>query len=163
MVSFWTKRGPTWGMSVSQRIGYFTGPRLPSGCREWTSDVDRKGYAMLWAGRAERVVRLVLGLSRGDGLIARHRCDNPRCVEPTHLERGTVRDNVADMVGRDRIAKGERHGQARLTEARVLEIRRLHSEGLDCVEIHRQLGAAFGVSKSTIWEVASRRGWRHVS
>lgn len=38
------------------------------------------------------------------GRIVRHKCDNPRCCNPDHLEVGTYRDNVADMVARGRAA-----------------------------------------------------------
>ena len=36
------------------------------------------------------------------GLIIRHRCDNPRCINPVHLEPGTHRDNTQDMIKRGR-------------------------------------------------------------
>ncbi|WP_407342232.1 HNH endonuclease [Pengzhenrongella phosphoraccumulans] len=37
-----------------------------------------------------------------DGLFVLHSCDNPPCVEITHLRVGTVRENAADMVDRAR-------------------------------------------------------------
>ena len=32
------------------------------------------------------------------GLVVRHRCDNPICCNPSHLEIGTQAENVADMI-----------------------------------------------------------------
>ncbi len=34
--------------------------------------------------------------------VCRHRCDNPGCYNPYHLEDGTHADNVADRVARGR-------------------------------------------------------------
>jgi hypothetical protein len=42
------------------------------------------------------------------GKIIRHKCDNPRCINPFHLEVGTRADNARDMVQRRRWkGKGE--------------------------------------------------------
>ena len=38
-----------------------------------------------------------------DGLIIRHKCDNPNCVNPKHLESGTQKDNMLDASFRGRI------------------------------------------------------------
>lgn len=36
------------------------------------------------------------------GMIVRHRCDNPRCGEPKHLEIGDHGDNLSDQYLRGR-------------------------------------------------------------
>ena len=57
-----------------------------------------------------------------DGLandkFACHRCDNPRCVRPSHLFAGTSRENVVDMI-----AKGRARAAMKLSGTSVDEIR----------------------------------------
>lgn len=90
-------------MPLKVRIGWYTGPRTPTGCREWAGPSDRDGYGRLKHGDVSyRATRLILGLKRDDPRVAMHVCDNPRCVEPSHLRIGTVQDNTIDafMKGR---------------------------------------------------------------
>lgn len=37
-----------------------------------------------------------------DGMVVRHKCDNPTCINPLHLELGTRGDNAHDCKIRDR-------------------------------------------------------------
>lgn len=57
------------------------------------------GYHMIAAHRASYL------LFNGEipaGLQVRHTCDNPPCVNPSHLVVGTVQDNADDAVARGR-------------------------------------------------------------
>lgn len=92
------------------------------------------------------------------GAVARHLCDQPACCNPRHLEWGTQGDNVADMARRRRAARGERSGNAKITEDDVREIRRLSREGWS----QRQLGERFGISAPAVGYIQRRRTWAHV-
>jgi len=55
--------------------------------------------------------------------------------------------------------RGESHGSAKLTEEKVVEIRRRHSEG----EAVKALAAEFGVNPSTVSNIVARRIWKHIA
>ncbi len=98
-----------------------------------------------------------------NGLVVRHRCDNPSCVNPQHLELGTQADNVNDRQLRGRFVlpnvRGERMGSSKLTEATVLKIRDMYSSGEWTL---RALGKEFGVTNSNISSIVSRKTWTHI-
>lgn len=76
-------------------------------CWTWSGSTDSKGYPqMRHEGRLRFVSHLSLiasGREREHGrLVARHKCDNPGCVNPEHLEWGSQADNVCDMHERGR-------------------------------------------------------------
>lgn len=90
------------------------------------------------------------------GMVIRHDCDNPPCCNPSHLRIGTHADNIADKVARNRQAKGERNGRARLTIEQVREIRRRGDAG----ENPTTLAQEFGVSRRAIVYIIQRINWR---
>lgn len=94
------------------------------------------------------------------GLLLRHRCDNPACVNPIHLEPGTSSDNSRDMTvrGRRPNRQGEKHPLAKLTAERVLAIRKRSSLGVT----HSLLAAEYGVGIKQIGKVVRRENWRHI-
>ena len=52
-----------------------------------------------------------------DGMVVRHTCDNPRCINPEHLVLGTMKDNTDDMLQRDRYSP-EARGFCRMADGR---------------------------------------------
>lgn len=45
--------------------------------------------------------------------VIMHSCDNPSCINPNHLTKGTHYDNVQDRVSKNRSAVGIRNGRYR--------------------------------------------------
>lgn len=84
----------------------------PSGCREWMRGVDKDGYGQIKRnGVGIRAHRAAWEISNGPiprGLFVCHSCDNPRCIELSHLWLGTALDNRRDclMKGRGRSRSG---------------------------------------------------------
>ena len=82
-----------------------------------------------------------------EGLIVRHSCDNPSCINPQHLILGTHADNMQDKVARGRW-KGGRPGK--LTAEQVAVVRLGGSS--------TTLAAQFNVSRGTIDNVINHKG-----
>lgn len=78
-----------------------------SGCWDWTGSKSR-GYGQLssrFNQPPHKAHRLSYQLFVGpipDAMVVRHKCDNPGCINPKHLEIGSHKDNVMDRVGRGR-------------------------------------------------------------
>lgn len=96
----------------------------------------------------------------GDGLVVRHRCDNPPCVNPQHLEVGTCAENTRDKFERGRGAdrKGERHPLARLKPEDILLIRSLALGGVR----QHDLAERFQMSRQQIGKIVRRQNWGHI-
>ena len=86
-----------------------------TGCWECISHyLDNEGYAkikinMITYGIHRLVLEEKLGrkLNKFPKEITRHKCDNPCCINPEHLEIGTIKDNSNDMVERGRHKQGK--------------------------------------------------------
>lgn len=81
-------------------------PGMESNCWIWTGGKNKRGYGHILINRRKvRAHRLSLELAGGpllEGECALHRCDNPSCVRPDHLFRGSHADNMADMARKGR-------------------------------------------------------------
>jgi len=82
-------------------------------CWNWLAGKDKDGYGKIKIARKDlRAHRVSWEIHNGiipGGLLVLHRCDNPSCVNPSHLFLGTALDN-----NRDRDAKG-RNGWSKIT------------------------------------------------
>lgn len=154
-------------MTIEERLWKKVNNRNPDDCWEWNGYKNQKGYGRLHVdGKLVSVHRLVWQISYGEipaGLLVCHRCDNPACVNPTHLFLGTSKENTQDMIhkGRARPGKslGENHGMSKLTKDQVLEIRGAYSFYKVTL---KQLAQKYGVSIATISYVVNRETWSHV-
>jgi hypothetical protein len=137
---------------------------LPAGCIEWPAGKTTGGYGMFRVNRraiyAHRAaLEFKLGRPIGEGLYACHTCDNRGCVNPAHLFEGDAAENAADMVAKERQARGAHHSQAVLDEPKVREIHALVAAGAE----HQAVADRFGVSNQCVSKIATGRHWRHLN
>lgn len=153
--------------------------------------VNKNGDCWLWEGgcfddgygafcvlgrtrRAHRVAWIITFGSLPEKLLVCHKCDHPRCVRPSHLFLGTIRENALDAMQKGRLAYGKRNGsilhpqsrpkgdqfpQAKLTASKVQIIREVYSSGSSSME---KLGKQFDVSAQTIFRIVHGRAWVHL-
>lgn len=150
--------------------------RGPNECWPWTGCTStgskgRAGYGLINTGKsatgrpvteiASRVAwRLAHGEAAGD-LHVRHRCDNPLCQNPEHLELGTHTDNMRDMHERGRAVqvRGEQIIQSKLTEKEVREIVEMRNNGSTLCAI----AAQYGVAYTTVQSILLGKSWTHIT
>jgi hypothetical protein len=139
---------------------------ISTGCWLWAAAKTSTGYGNVRMGGGPRKAHREAyeaehGAGSADGLVVRHKCDTRLCVNPDHLELGTQADNVRDRDERERQAKGETNGRAKLTDDDVRAIRAtyvLRSRTHGQAALARQ----FGVSGPLIGQITRRELWRHV-
>lgn len=71
----------------------------------WTWDVGKRYGSACFKGRRWQAHRLIWTLTNGsipDDMCVLHRCDNPKCVKPSHLFLGTQKLNVRDAIQKGR-------------------------------------------------------------
>jgi len=131
------------------------------GCWEWTASGGR-GYGLIkfnrktvLAHRLSYVIHhpLTIELLEHREIYVCHRCDNRKCVNPSHLFLGSPADNTADMN-----AKGR--GTGKLTETQVREIRIKYANG-GITQL--QLALEYGVNQSNINRLIRRKRWFHIT
>lgn len=119
----------------------------------------RGGYPVINRnGKWYRMSRYIYECEHGslsDELFVMHTCDNPTCINPSHLAAGTPLENTRDMVEKGRKPVGEAVPCAKLANSDVLDIRK---DSRSSAVIARD----YGVSKKTIQDVRKRRTWKHI-
>jgi transposase-like protein len=97
-------------------------------------------------------------------LVVRHKCDNPPCVRPDHLELGTIAQNVRDSYTRKRRTtgnptQGADRPNAVLDDELVASLRRQARAGRSIRSIAEGLDFRYG----TVYRAIRGTGWPHVS
>jgi hypothetical protein len=134
-------------------------------CWNWLAHTNNKGYGTFGLNRTMVLAhRLSYELENGPipkEMCVLHKCDNPRCVKPSHLWLGSKEANNTDMIrkGRDRKAVGMGVANSKLTDDTVRKVRDLYKTGK---YTWRSLAKRFGMSHTPIGKIIREETWRHV-
>jgi len=160
------KRGPgvrppkPWGfqrINVVSRFLSKVGPPDKNGCRNWTGCRCSDGYGMFRFNGKTIGAHIVSAVAFygpvPSNMEVCHHCDNPPCVNPSHLFFGTDADNVHDAM-----QKGLRVPQHHPRKLDVIKVLLIRSSTMPS----GYLANLYHVSGATIWAVRKRRIWRHI-
>lgn|SRR5215471_6097935 len=123
-------------------------------CWNWDRYTDHNGYGVVTVGGVQKKVhRVMYELLVGkipDGMCVCHHCDNPKCINPSHLFLGTPADNQKDAAIKNR----KTH---KLSLEEVSEIRRLRLAGVKQIP----LAEMFGIGQGNVSRIINRKRRQH--
>lgn len=135
----------------------------PDECWEWQGIKNSRGYGVSAILTVTPIIRSAhrKAFYYAYGIVPTaficHTCDNPPCCNPKHLYEGSYQDNANDRVRRGRQLRGSLHGRAKVTDAEVLEMRRL-ANGHTIASLARQ----FHLSESATRSIIKGENWKHI-
>lgn len=152
-------------MTDLERLLKLAEVKSPTECWNWIGAESANGrtgsfhlYGKTWtAHRAS--YRLHNGLF-DDWLNVLHKCDNPKCINPSHLFLGTQQENIDDMCNKRRgvSPKGEACGRSFLTNEIVLDIRKRFLEGIT----KRDIAKHYHITRQGVHSIVTRKTWKHI-
>lgn len=153
-------------MVTQEYLEAHTHPEPNTGCWLWSGSVNRGGYGKVIrcdSGRRREFLahRIAWAARHGAipaGLMVRHRCDTPLCVNPGHLLLGTAADNARDRDERGRTSRGVRMTTSRITEVDVRRIRADVGAGVP----RRALALRYSMTPENIGHIVRGARWGHV-
>ncbi len=145
----------------------------PDACWNWTGGRKRRGYGNFCVVRATNTFvnthRYAYEQTYGPipaGLVVRHKCDNPPCCNPAHLELGTPADNRRDAMERGRLKRGkmtqeQRHRMSRaratLSDESVREVMALRG-----IVPAPKIAARYGVKPCVVYGIWEGNSYRRL-
>lgn len=134
-----------------------------SSCWEWTAGKSPRGYGHFWVdGKTYRAHRWAWEhynkRSIPEDFIVCHTCDNPACVNPSHLVCRDHTWNHDDKFAKGRGLAGARHPKAIIDEQTFVKIYKEMTElGCGVAETARKHGIGLSMAE----RIKARATWKH--
>jgi len=135
-----------------------------SGCHEWAGSLAKNGYGNFHKdGKTHYSHRIAWEIEHGEepSDYVLHKCDNRKCVNPSHLFLGTAKENTQDMIRNNRMSRrdGEYNNQNVVSSKQVEQIKHLLQENSETIS---SIAQRFGVKYDVVWHIATNRTWKSV-
>jgi len=152
----------------SDKKRFFNKVRKTKKCWIWNGAKTSKGYGRFKIkGKLKLSHRISYLIRYGmfdENMFICHKCDNPRCVKPSHLFLGTRSDNMIDCyekgrlyIGKGNFLKGHKDS-AILTDRKVIKIKKMIQSGEKLISISKK----FKIKYQTIRDLSSGRTYYNV-
>lgn len=129
-------------------------------CWFWKGKISKSGYGVFNSKDAAH--RTAYRLFNGEIPLTMnvcHSCDVKSCVNPEHLWIGSTKENMQDMVIKDRNPRGEEVHCSKLKNKDISEIRKLFKNNYTQSKIAR----LYGVTQSNIYYIVRNLSWTHIN
>ena len=162
----YTRQRRTGGATVRRNFAYEPLPvklsqyaESSGGCWEWTAGLNSMGYGTIYHDKKKRYAHrlsyeLHNGIKISDKILVLHKCDNPKCINPSHLFLGNARDNSDDMWAKGRGARGESKSNI-FTEADIIDMRNMSAQGIR----QRDIIKKYNSHQATMSAILRRVSW----
>lgn len=135
-------------------------------CWFWSGGKSKNGYGKFNPSHEQRTWekahRYSWKLHRGEipkGEVVCHRCNVKLCIRPEHLYVASQQQNTLDAMVDGLCPRGETHGNAKLTEIQIKEIRAIYQPRVRTMDF---LAKRYNVTKTQISRILNRKVWTHI-
>lgn len=142
--------------SPNQRFWKYVDKKIEKKCWNWIGLCHKGGYGLIKINKkyilAHRFSWVLHNGNITNKMCVLHMCDNPACVNPSHLFLGTQQDNIKDRDNKNRQF-------SKLTLNQAKQIRQLYREGK---LKQREIAKLFNVSQYTISSIHRNKTWKYI-
>lgn len=151
---------------IPEHIRFTTKVDKTESCWNWTGAKYRGGYGHFrrkvngkWKMyKAHRYSYEYFHGPITEGLIVLHTCDNPSCVNPSHLRQGTFKENSQEMVQKGRKKHGFKPNCINLNRNFAENVRQYRKDFP--FMLNKEIAEVFDISAAQCSRILSNQIWK---
>jgi len=148
---------PCYHEPVEQKFWHYVKTGAEKECWEWLGYKDKDGYGKMRTGNTNQAAhRISWQIHNGEiptGQMVLHKCNNPSCINPSHLYLGDHLQNMQDRLNSGHYPKNEDHPNVKFPDDIVEQIRKSN-------KTYKELSQQFNISASQISNI--KRGVQRI-